>query len=473
MIDSQSVESIDNRIEAHGTELFSQTIKGHSHPQGGGRSLPIPLRIDLDDNLRLRFCEAKDIDQAVALFDGVWQRESFRLWFQDLVSGKHPNVSYKDFTVVEDRSSGRLVSLMGLISQTWVYGGVPFGCGQPEAIVTHPDYRRKGLVRKQLAVIHQLSQQRGELAQVIWGIPWYYRQFGYEYALEGLWDTHRKIRAHHIPAADDPRARLFKLRTIQKKDYGFIRQLYEYCEKRSNIRAKKSFEEWQFHFEGRTEGAHTQKEWRIIEHTDGFLAGYLCFHNEADSGGFGIHQLELTTETSYLEVMPSLLRQLWNLATDMNQGKQPDDIKFYLGHEHPAYGPIQKRTRIHKGELQCLYMRVQDIVKFLRHIKPALNKNLAVSPASDFSGTLKISLFRKGIELIIDTGHITEINPWKADSFWHNPAFPDLTFLQLVFGRRRCAELDDIYVDCNVDDQSALILDALFPPFKRTMWLGN
>jgi hypothetical protein len=175
-------------------------------------------------------------------------------------------------------------------------------------------------VRKQREVIHQLNQQRGELAQVIWGNPWYYRQFGYEYALEGLWDTHRKIRAHH------------------------------------------------------------KRKWRVIEHADGFLAGYLCFHNEADSGGFGIHQLELTPETSYLEVMPSLLRQLWNLATDLNQGKRPDDIKLYLGHEHPAYQPIQRRTRIHKGDLQCLYIRVQDVVKFLRHIKPARNKNLAVSP---------------------------------------------------------------------------------------------
>ena len=53
------------------------------------------------------------------------------------------------------------------------------------------------------------------------------------------------------------------------------------------------------------------------------------------------------------------------------------------------------------------------------------------------------------------------------------PAFPDLTFLQLVFGRRRCPELSDMYVDCNVDDHTDMVLDALFPPFKGTMWLGN
>jgi len=79
----------------------------------------------------------------------------------------------------------------------------------------------------------------------------------------------------------------------------------------------------------------------------------------------------------------------------------------------------------------------------------------------------------KDVDKAIDSGRITGIENWKADSLWHAPAFPDLTFLQLVFGRRRCKELSDIYVDCNLDDHSALVLDSLFPPFKGTMWLGN
>ena len=39
-------------------------------------------------------------------------------------------------------------------------------------------------MRKQFDVIHAVSAQRGELMQGITGIPWYYRQFGYEMALD-------------------------------------------------------------------------------------------------------------------------------------------------------------------------------------------------------------------------------------------------------------------------------------------------
>lgn len=46
-----------------------------------------------------------------------------------------------------------------------------------------PEYRRRGLVRAQFDVIHQWSAARGQLVQVISGIPFYYCQFGYEMGL--------------------------------------------------------------------------------------------------------------------------------------------------------------------------------------------------------------------------------------------------------------------------------------------------
>jgi hypothetical protein len=98
---------------------------------------------------------------------------------------------------------------------------------------------------------------------------------------------------------------------------------------------------------------------------------------------------------------------------------------------------------------------------------------IAVLPFENFTGGQQNDYFSIGFEIDIQCGKIMGIDQWKADSFWHTPAFPDLTFLQLVFGHRRCLELADMVVDCNVDDASTNVLDALFPPFKGTMWLGN
>ena len=108
-----------------------------------------------------------------------------------------------------------------------------------------------------------------------------------------------------------------------------------------------------------------------------------------------------------------------------------------------------------------------------RPISPAMEKNLSCSPAAGYSGELLVSMFRDGIRIAIESGKLASIEPWEPDDLWHIPAFPDQTFLQLIIGRRRCMELSDINADCNVDQQSAMVLDTLFPSFKGTMWLGN
>ena len=85
--------------------------------------------------------------------------------------------------IVEEAATGRIVSSMNLISQTWTYDGIPFGVGRPELVGTEPEYRKRGLVRTQFEVVHALSAERGEMVQAITGIPYYYRQFGYEMAM--------------------------------------------------------------------------------------------------------------------------------------------------------------------------------------------------------------------------------------------------------------------------------------------------
>lgn len=70
-------------------------------------------------------------------------------WTRDLLSGGHPTHAPDDFTIVEETATGRIVSALNLISQTWSYGGVPVGVGMVELVGTDPEYRRRGLVRRQ------------------------------------------------------------------------------------------------------------------------------------------------------------------------------------------------------------------------------------------------------------------------------------------------------------------------------------
>src|SRR3954465_7220556 len=96
--------------------------------------------------------------------------EHVRVWTEDMMRGDHPTTNAGDFLIVEDTKSGAIASSLCLISQTWSYAGIPFGVGRVETVGTHPAYRRRGLVRAQMDVVHAWSAARGELVQAIGGI---------------------------------------------------------------------------------------------------------------------------------------------------------------------------------------------------------------------------------------------------------------------------------------------------------------
>jgi len=144
-------------------------------------------------------------------------------WTHDLMNGCHPTTKAGDFTVVTD-ADGRIVSSLNLISQTWAYEGIPFPVGRPELVSTRPEYRRRGLVRRQMEVIHRLSAARGELVTAITGIPWYYRQFDYDMALDlgGSRQLFWARPGNDETVAEEP----YRVRAVTADDIPLLGELY-------------------------------------------------------------------------------------------------------------------------------------------------------------------------------------------------------------------------------------------------------
>src|SRR5207248_10437926 len=51
-------------------------------------------------------------------------------------------------------------------------------------LATAPGYRNRGLIRAVLAMVHARGDGEGRPLSAITGIPYFYRQFGYEYVLD-------------------------------------------------------------------------------------------------------------------------------------------------------------------------------------------------------------------------------------------------------------------------------------------------
>ena len=149
----------------------------------------------------------------------------------------------------EGPSEKQTIVLMNLISQIWAYEGVPFGVGRPELVGTLPEYRRRGLVREQFDLVHQWSAERGELVQVITGIPYYYRQFDYELALN--LGGGRMGYAPGVTALKDDEEEPYHLRAALETDLALIAELYELGCKRSPIAAKWDMALWRHELLGK------------------------------------------------------------------------------------------------------------------------------------------------------------------------------------------------------------------------------
>src|SRR6476661_5653663 len=153
-------------------------------------------RRELSDGLALRWSTPEDVEQVASLYAHVYRSSAdaplnqyIPLWTRDMFSGRHPHIGPRDFALVEDTRTGSLVAATCLLSYTCGYEDMPFRLGRPEVVASLAEYRRRGLVRAIFELIHAKSGARGDLVQGITGIPYYYRQFGYEYAApldEGL-----------------------------------------------------------------------------------------------------------------------------------------------------------------------------------------------------------------------------------------------------------------------------------------------
>jgi hypothetical protein len=80
------------------------------------------------------------------------------------------------------------------------------------------------------------------------------------------------------------------------------------------------------------------------------------------------------------------------------------------------------------------------------------------------TGEVKLSSYRSGLRLVFQQGCLRASEAWQPmPSERGTAAFPDLTFLQLVFGYRTLEELRYAFVDCWVEhDDTQAALEALF-----------
>lgn len=432
----------------------------------------------LDDTLILRRSTAADCEE-LAEFNARIHSDTdepdlkVAAWTRDLMNGTHPTFGVDDFTIVEDTSTGKIVSASNLISQTWTYAGIPFKVGRPELVGTDPDYRNRGLVRVQFDEIHRWSKERGEVLQAITGIPYYYRQFGYEMATH--LDGWRAGYAATVPVLDEGNAEVYTFRAAQAKDAAFIAALYQQGCKRQLLACQLDERMFTYFISGQSAENVNRLEFRIIETLAGEAVGFLAHPFYNWGSGLTARLFELKQGTPWTAVTPAVIRYLWKTGGEYVRpgDKERSSFFFALDEGHPACEVARERLpRNH--EPYNWYLRVPNIPGFLALIRPVLEQRLAASACVGFSGELKLNFFRSGVRLEFNNGRIDKIEPWQSPPKEYGSAtYTGLTFLQLLFGSRTQDELEEAFADCWCTSEIACVLRALFPKQASNVWPVN
>ncbi len=359
----------------------------------------------LEDGLILRRSTPADTEKLANFNVEIHKDVEVGVWTRDLMSGQHPTFGVGDFTIVENPETGEIVSSMNLIGQTWTYAGIPFKVGRPELVGTLPAYRKRGLVRQQFEVIHEWSKQRGQIVQAITGIPYYYRLFGYEMAMD--LDGGRMAYASSLPHVKANQPPAFRLRPAAEADIPFIAECYTYNCQRDLVACVWDEKMWRHELLEKSPKNIDRRDLRVIESVTGEPTGFIGLAANLSGSMYACVHYSLIAGASWWEVTPVVLRYVWEAGQSIANiaGKTCDTIGMQVNENHPVF-KVAGHHLWRRREAYAWYLRVADLKGFLRLIAPVLEKRLSESLCPGFSGTLNLNFYSDGLQMGFDKGRL-------------------------------------------------------------------
>ncbi|MCE7984775.1 MAG: GNAT family N-acetyltransferase [Caldilinea sp. CFX5] len=447
---------------------------------------------DLGDGLVCRWSTKADQERIGYLMGSVFRNslaEPINVRTADeariYMSDGFPFTGAGDFALIEDRSKPEwpLVACTCFWRHRWSYGGIEFGVGRPENVATEPAYRNRGLVRTMIKMIHARSAAEGHLVQAITGIPYFYRQFGYEYVLD--LGGQRRVAIAALAGLKAEQAPAYTLRPATHDDIPNLLTWYNQPRPANLVWHETAADYWRYHIAA-WEDPVVQKEGptrvglfgpiHIVVDPQGRDCGYTWLAVKRWSDDFRVYALELAPQVNWAAAMPGLLQLLHQYAETIPPVSDDTDplrqISFHLGRTHPAYTVLGDNLAPRTIPPYAWYLRVPDVPAFLQHITPVLEERLAGSLLTGHTGELKIDCYRGGLRLAFAAGRLVTVEPWRAPAYDDDAqaGCPALVFLQLLFGYRSLSELRAIFPDIWASQEAALLLDVLFPKQPSTVY---
>ncbi len=365
------------------------------------------------------------------------------------VLSHHPFTSFSDYRIVEDTRSGQIVSTTCTFPWEVQFENLRLQAAMLEMVLTHPAYRRLGLVRRQVDYFHQDAVERHADFTMIWGIPYYYRQFGYTYCMEG--ETADLLPACRIPEATQDGAPGIRVRPVEISDIPILDTFYNQSLQGVDIWIARTTVFWQYLIQW------ARYPIQVIEESErGNVLGYaVSVHSPRKVQILESSFDNVRTALAYLGYLKTL--------------NVPE-----IGLAWPETGVLAKAARS-LGSHVCQggqwLLRLPEAGKFIWKIRPLVDGRLARAGLQSLQQDLVINLYHQAWKLTLEQGRLVEVQSLgfvnaAMGSDGGDLCIPPDAFVRLVFGFRSLEQLQDAWPDILIKPEKRWLVEVLFPRLR-------
>ncbi len=394
-----------------------------------------------------------DVEQHLELMRNVFGEKSgvdlqVKKWIDH-----HPFITLEDFFVIKHH--GKIVAALNLIPSEWSIGGCPLKVAELACVATLPEYRHQGLQRRLMAEYHKrVSEQRYDLS-AIEGIPCFYRQFGYEYAVS--LDEQTRIRLDEIPNCTSA----YSVRPFTRGDISKAMQLFTQAQRKFYVRITRNNGIWRMQEETGMVAEYKFEGYSVEQ--DGEMIAYFRTNHYPESKELFLREVT--------DVDKSAARSILSFLKEKGLSLGLETLVCTISHHEHFIEHLMASGEAEQPRPYAWQIRVTDYVRLFSKMKPLFEKRLKSSKCRCMTEKVSLNFYRYAVQLTFEDGIMTDVQRLESS---HDRAvrFSPIVFTQLLLGYRSLEELESIYPDFIVRPSYKELIDALFPKLPSYVYTG-
>ncbi|MFI7464451.1 GNAT family N-acetyltransferase [Nonomuraea sp. NPDC049646] len=396
---------------------------------------PVPLA----GGLVLRQARPADLDQISAL---LTERGDSSDALDHRLVVSDPEAGWSACAVVVDGE--RVVSTATLLDEEVRIGSIRLPAGQVELVATDREYEGRGLVRALMRWAHDRSAARGHVVQVMIGIPYFYRLFGYEYAI----DIPSALTVHTPPAGEGTPA----LRAARPADIPAMAALQDMAQDRFDVAMPHAAACWRWLLD------HQASTSWVLEHAGAVIATGRT--TPPDDGEVLLAEAAAADESAACDLLSAVVAQF--PGSELKVVRRAGSVTAAAWQEF-LEGEPRKRA-------QQYYVRIPDVVVLLDRLRPLLWQRLTADGTDRTGDDIVISTFGAHYRIPVGAdglGQVVTGGPMQGPGSVKGVGVAPDQLPALLFGPHGMEGLTRIRPDVYAGEEE--LFQALFPPLTADL----